>query len=349
MSPQPLLSITDSGLFCEAGNFYIDPWAPVARAIITHAHSDHARFGAGAYLAAPGNEFLLRTRLGADAPVEVLSFGERVNAGDVILSFHPAGHILGSAQVRVEHRKTGEVWVVSGDYKIEPDPTCPPFEPVKCHTFITEATFGLPIYRWENSDAIFDQINNWWRNNQSRDKASILYCYALGKAQRILAGVDASIGPIYTHGAVESLTQDYRAAGVNLPDTKIAAMAPRKTKWSEALVLAPPLAHGTPWLRRFGSIATGFASGWMAVRGMRRRKAIDRGFVLSDHSDWDGLLSAVGESQAQRVLVTHGYATEMVKYLQELGIESGALSTRFEGELNEQGTEIENAEAVEES
>lgn len=333
MQRGPLLKITDSGLFCEAGNFYIDPWGPADRAIVTHAHSDHARPGARAYLAAQGNAHLLASRLGADAPIDILNYGERLDVNGVTVSFHPAGHILGSAQVRLEHH--GEVWVISGDYKLDPDPTCAPFEPVQCHTFITEATFALPIYRWPVVTEVFEQINSWWRTNQERGKTSILYCYALGKAQRILAGIDSSIGPIYTHGAVENLTEDYRREGVELPSTTVAGAAPRKTKWSDALILAPPSASGTPWLRRFGSIATGFASGWMAVRGMRRRRAIDRGFILSDHADWTGLLTAVVESHAERVLVTHGYAPMMARYLQEKGIESAALSTRFEDALEE--------------
>lgn len=333
MQRGPLLKLTDSGLFCEAGNFYVDPWGPADRAIITHAHSDHARSGARAYLAAQGNARLLASRLGYDAPIDILNYGERLGVNGVSVSFHPAGHILGSAQVRLEHQ--GEVWVVSGDYKLDPDPTCVPFEPMQCHTFITEATFGLPIYRWPAAVEVFDQINSWWRTNQERGKTSILYCYALGKAQRILAGIDSSIGPIYTHGAVENLTEDYRREGVELPPTTVAAEAPRKTKWSDALILAPPSANGTPWLRRFGSIATGFASGWMSVRGMRRRRAIDRGFILSDHADWTALLTAIVESHAERVLVTHGYASMMARYLQEKGIESAALSTQFEDALEE--------------
>jgi putative mRNA 3-end processing factor len=333
MARAPLLATTDKGLYCEAGDFYVDPWEPVTRAIITHAHSDHARFGARSYLAAQGNEMLLRTRLGVDAPVETLPYGESIDVDGVQVSFHPAGHILGSAQVRLEHK--GEVWVVSGDYKIKPDPTCPQFEPVPCNTFITEATYGLPIYRWPDTADVFEQINSWWRGNQARGKCSMLYCYALGKAQRILAGVDSSIGPIYTHGAVERLTQDYRDSNVSLPSTTIAGTLPRKTKWSDSLILAPPSAHGTPWLRRFGSIATGFASGWMSVRGMRRRKAVDRGFILSDHSDWDELLTAVVESRAERILVTHGYVNVLVRFLQERGIDAGAIPTRFEGELGE--------------
>jgi putative mRNA 3-end processing factor len=331
----PLLEVTESGLYCGPGKFHIDPWEPVERAVITHAHSDHARVGTTKYLAAAGNERLLRTRLGEEAQIQTLPFGQKLTINDCDVSFHPAGHILGSAQIRVEHR--GEIWVVSGDYKLEPDPTCPAFEPVRCDTFITEATYGLPIYRWPKPRDVFSQIDSWWRQNQERQKCSVLFCYALGKAQRILAGVDQSIGPIYTHGAVERLAEDYRQSGVNLVKTQLAGTAPKRTDWTKGLILAPPSAMGTPWLRRFGSIATGFASGWMLVRGMRRRKAIDRGFILSDHSDWTDLLTAIAETGADKILVTHGYVPVLVRYLREHGVDAAGLSTRFEGEQQESG------------
>jgi putative mRNA 3-end processing factor len=357
MTKPPLLQVTDKGLYCQAGDFYVDPWEPVERAVITHAHSDHARIGTSRYLAAAGNELILRTRLGPDAVIETVPYGKKIDLQGCYVSLHPAGHILGSAQVRVESSR-GEVWVVSGDYKMTRDDTCAQFEPVQCHTFITEATFALPVYRWRPDSEIFAQINSWWKNNQQRGKASVLYCYALGKAQRILAGIDEEIGPIFTHGAVERLNEDYRQSGVLLPPTKLAGAAPRKTDWSKALILAPPSAMGTPWLRRFGSIASGFASGWMIIRGMRRRKAIDRGFILSDHSDWSDLLSAINQSSAERVLVTHGYVPILVRYLQEQGIDAAGLSTRFEGEQLEtdthaiatarEQTETESAEFVSE-
>lgn len=326
----PLLSLTKNGLYCEAGDFYIDPWEPVDRAVITHAHSDHARHDSKHYLANTGSERLLRTRLGQNISIQTLDYGEPLKFSDATITLFPAGHILGSAQVRVESR--GEVWVVSGDYKLGPDRTCAPFEPVPCDTFISEATFGLPIYRWPASEAVFEQINQWWRINQARGKASVLFCYALGKAQRVLAGVDSTIGPIFTHGAVERVTQDYRQSGIALPSTTIAGIAPHKTDWSKALILAPPSAAGTPWLRRFGAVSTGFASGWMAVRGMRRRKAVDRGFVLSDHTDWTGLHTAIAASGASNVLVTHGYVAVMVRYLSEQGLNASAIPTQFEGE-----------------
>jgi putative mRNA 3-end processing factor len=245
------------------------------------------------------------------------------------VSLHPAGHILGSAQVRLESR--GEIWVVSGDFKIEPDPTCAPFEPLPCHVFITESTFGLPIYRWPTPATVFADINAWWRANREAGKASLLYGYALGKAQRLLAGLDASIGPIYLHGAVDKMTAAYREAGVSLPPTQYAA-AERGFDWSGSLILAPPSAHQTPWMRKFGTVSTGFASGWMTIRGTRRRKAVDRGFVLSDHADWPGLLTAIEAAGAERIGVTHGYSNVLVRWLQERGKDAWALPTRYEGE-----------------
>lgn len=333
-----LMRTTERGLYCEAGDFYIDPWMQVERAVITHAHGDHARWGCGRYLAAREGERVLRTRLGPDARIRVVDYGEPVDVDGVRITFHPAGHILGSAQVRVEHR--GEVWVVSGDYKTEPDSTCTPFEAVRCHTFVTESTFGLPIYRWSPEREVFAAIDAWWRANQEAGKASLLYAYALGKAQRLLAGVDPSIGPIYEHGAVARLTQDYRDTGVRLPETRYAGGEPRGFDWSRALIVAPPSAHGTPWMRRFGAVSTAFASGWMRVRGQRRRRSVDRGFVLSDHVDWPSLLAAIDATGAECVWVTHGYREPVVRWLRERGLQALAVASRWEGEEDAGDVEI---------
>ncbi len=331
-----MLRITENGLYCPSGNFYIDPWGPVDCAVSTHAHSDHAQPGSKRYLTAEPGQQLLRARLGEDAAIESVPYGEPVWFDGVRVSLHPAGHVLGSAQVRVEHR--GEVWVVSGDYKLEPDATCAAFEALRCHTFVTESTFGLPIYRWRAQAEIFAQIDAWWRSNQEKGKASLLFAYALGKAQRVLAGVDPSIGPIYTHGAVEKLAGIYRDARIRLPETTHAAEAGERD-WSRALILAPPLANGTPWMRRFGALSTGFASGWMRIRGARRRRSLDRGFVLSDHADWPGLLSAIDATGASQVWVTHGYRLPLVRWLEEKGLAAMAVETRFEGEQDEAGAE----------
>jgi putative mRNA 3-end processing factor len=253
----------------------------------------------------------------------------------VVVSLHPAGHILGSAQVRLEYR--GEVWVVSGDYKTDPDPTCRAFEPVRCHTFVTESTFGLPVYRWPAQAEVLHEINQWWRANQQAGRTSLLYGYALGKAQRLLAGLDPSIGPILTHGAVERMTAAYRAAGVPLPATTHAAAMDRADR-GRAIVLAPPSADGSTWVRRFGEHATGFASGWMLIRGARRRRSLARGFPLSDHVDWPGLMAAIEATGAARVLVTHGYTGPVVRWLRERGIEAEVMETRFEGERDDGAT-----------
>jgi putative mRNA 3-end processing factor len=276
----------------------------------------------------------MRTRLGPEASIATVAYGETFSINGVKLSLHPAGHILGSAQVRVEHR--GEVWVVSGDYKTEPDPTCTPFEPVRCHTFITESTFGLPIYRWDPQAETFAEIRAWWRANAEAGRASVLYAYALGKAQRLLAGfADASEGPIYTHGAVERLNRDYREGGVRLPPTAWAGGMPKGHDWSGSLIVAPPSAQGSTWLRKFGGASTAFASGWMRIRGTRRRRSVDRGFALSDHVDWPSLLGAIRATGAGSIRVTHGYRDAVVRWLREHGVAAQSLSSRWEGEPEE--------------
>jgi len=320
------------GLYCVPGDFYIDPWRPVARAIITHAHSDHARVGHGHYLAATPGVGILKSRLG-DINIDALPYGETVTHNKVTISLHPAGHVLGSAQVRMEYG--GEVWVASGDYKVEADGTCATFEPVRCDTFITESTFGLPIYRWQPQSEIFADINQWWRRNADNGRCSVLFCYSFGKAQRILHGIDPSIGPIVCHGAVEPLNRVYRDAGVCIPDTLAVPDIKDKSIYQRALVIAPPSAGGSTWMRRFGDYSDAFASGWMQLRGARRRRAVDRGFVLSDHADWPGLMQAIKSTEAQRVIVTHGQIPVMVRWLSEIGLDAGAFETEYGDEDNE--------------
>ncbi|WP_109477764.1 ligase-associated DNA damage response exonuclease [Paraburkholderia sp. C35] len=323
-----LIVARPEGLYCPPGDFHIDPWRPVERAVITHAHADHARFGHQRYLAAEPGALVLQSRLPGIA-LQTLRYGERMAINGVDVSLHPAGHVLGSAQVRVEYR--GEVWVASGDYKLDPDPTCTPFEPVRCDTFITESTFGLPIYRWDAPQTVFDGIDSWWRHNAATGRASVLFCYAFGKAQHILAGIDAGIGPIFCHGAVEPLNRAYRAAGVALPPVRLVSEIPAKNKdaFKQALIIAPPSAQGSAWLRRFGDYSDAFASGWMRLRGTRRRRGVDRGFVLSDHADWPSLQTAIAATGAQRVIVTHGQVEPLVRWLREQGLEAGAFATEY--------------------
>lgn len=314
-----ILEPREPGLYCPAGDFYIDPATPVDRAVITHAHSDHASPGSRSYLTAQSGAALLRARIGSDSAIQPLPYGEPLTFGDVQLSLHPAGHMLGSSQIRLQ--RGGEVWVVSGDYKLAPDPTCAPFEPLRCHTFVTESTFALPIFRWPAEHEIAAAIEAWWRANRESGKASLLFGYPLGKAQRVLASIDSSIGPIYCHGAVERYNRIYREQGIPLPAST------ELENYAGALILGPPSAHNSPWTRRFGLASTAMASGWMRIRGTRRRRSLDRGFVLSDHSDWPSLLRAIDETNAARVWVTHGYRAPLVRWLQEHGRDAQAVET----------------------
>jgi putative mRNA 3-end processing factor len=343
-----LIELRNEGLFCPPGAFYIDPWRPVERAVITHAHADHARPGHARYLAVADSEQVLRTRLG-DIALQVIAYGEAIDINGVKVSLHPAGHVLGSSQVRVEY--AGEVWVVSGDYKLEADATCAAFEAVRCHTFVTESTFALPIYRWAPPRTVFADINAWWDANAREGRASVLYGYAFGKAQRMLAGVDAGIGPIVCHGAVENLNRAYRATGVVLPHTaSVTEVTSNDLK--RALIVAPPSAQGTPWLKRFGKYSDAFASGWMQLRGARRRRGVDRGFVLSDHADWPGLMQAIEATGAQRVIATHGYSNILVRWLQQKGMQASTFDTEFGNEdttAPQESTESDAADVAEAS
>ncbi len=335
---KPLLQPTPAGLCCPAGDFYIDPVHPVKRAVITHAHADHARAGSRSYLCAREGQALLQARLGPDARIESLPYGAEVKLDGITLSLHPAGHIRGSAQVRIE--QGGHVTVVSGDYKTAPDPTCTPLEPLRGHTFVSESTFGLPIFRWPTVDAVMASINAWWRENREQGRTSILFAYALGKAQRILAGLDPAIGPIWTHGAVERINRIYRQAGVALPATHYIGDLEDRSLQGAALVIAPPSADNPAWMRRFPSRSRAFASGWMRIRGHRRRRSVDRGFVISDHSDWDGLVATINASGAETIHLTHGYAAEMARWLQEQGQDAEVLPTADTADAKPDGEDV---------
>ncbi len=326
----PLLSPDAAGLACPEGGFHVDPWRPVPRAVITHAHADHARGGSDAYLCTPGTAAMLRQRLGT-VQVQEAGWGEPVALGAVTVSFHPAGHVPGSAQLRVA--RAGEVWVVSGDYKTAPDGLSEAFEPVACDTFVSECTFGLPVFRWPDQGAELARIRDWWAGCAAAGVVPVLGAYSLGKAQRLIAGL-AGAGPIAAHPAVEGASAALRAAGYPVPDTLPAAppLPPG------ALVIAPPAALAGGWAGRFGPASTAFASGWMAIRGLRRRRGAERGFVLSDHADWPGLNAAIRATGAARVLLTHGTTAAFARYLAEGGLEAGALATAYAGEsLDEAG------------
>lgn len=328
---RPLVETTPAGLYCTAGGFYIDPWQPLpgSHAIITHAHSDHAKLGAEHYLTSRSGEQLLRVRLGAEASITPLDFGARRTIGDVTVSLHPAGHVLGSAMIRIEHQ--GEVWVLSGDYATIRHDAAEPMEPVKCHVFFTESTFALPIYRWKQQAEIAADLNAWWAANQREGRASVVFGYSLGKAQRLLAMLDASIGPIIVHGAILPFLPHYARSGVHLPAVLHADDPDAKKAGANAMIIAPPSADNSPWLRRFRDPATAFASGWMRIRGTRRRRSVDRGFVLSDHADWPGLLDTIRATGASRIGAMHGSTRPFSRWLREQGLDSFEVSTRYEG------------------
>lgn len=331
---KPLLSFTDKGIYCNLADVYLDPWKKVKKAVVTHAHADHAKWGMGEYLAHPHTIAFMRKRIGP-IKTQALDYGQPLTINGVKISLHPAGHIPGSAQIRLEYK--GEIWVVSGDYKIDPDPLSLAFEPIPCHNFITESTFGLPVYQWPDSKQVYKEINDWWRVNAANNRASLLIGYSLGKSQRLLAGLDDDIGPIYTHGAAENLNEVYRALKLPLPETKRVPQSSKKGDFKRAMILAPPSALGSSWIKRFEPYSTGLASGWMALRGTRRRRNVDRGFIMSDHADWSGLNYAVKESGAEKVFVTHGYSDIFSRWLADLGYDARVVTTEFEGELHEIG------------
>jgi putative mRNA 3-end processing factor len=328
--PSDLVVLRREGLYCPQGDFFIDPWKPVERAVITHGHGDHARPGMADYFASRPGLPILRWRLGGQ-PYHAYDYGEAFEIGDARVSFHSAGHVLGSAQVRIE--ADGQVWVASGDYKRQHDPTCAPFEVVDCDTFITEATFGLPIYRWPDTTDVARDIVEWRDHCASRGEAPVLLCYALGKAQRVLAELAMwTDRPVFLHGAVAAGVQVYRDAGVHMVETLPVSETAKGAEFAGELVLAPPSAAGRPWMRRFKRAQTGFASGWMRVRGNRRRRNYDRGFVVSDHADWPDLMRTIRETGARRVIATHGNTDAIIRALNDDGIAAEAFATDFGGE-----------------
>ncbi len=321
-----LITFTDKGLYCAAGNFYIDPWKPVDKAIITHAHSDHARWGSNYYLCHHLTKPILQLRLGANN-YESIGWNEPVYMNGVKVSLHPAGHIIGSSQIRVEYH--GEVWVISGDYKTEDDGISGVFEPVKCNTFITESTFGLPIYQWKPQQEIYKNIQDWIADNEARQNCSVLIAYSLGKAQRVLQAASKVTDRIYVHGAIWNTHQALLAAGIAQPSVKRVTPETTKEELKSAVIIAPPSAEGTPWIKKFQPYKVGVCSGWMQVRGNARRRNVDAGFALSDHADWKGLLQAVKATGAEKVFATHGFQSAFSRYLNEIGIEADEVKTEY--------------------
>lgn len=334
-----LIEFTDKGLYCRQGDFYIDPWKPVNKAVITHAHSDHARPGSNSYLCHHSTKPLLQLRLG-DNHYESIGWDEVVYMNGVKVSLHPAGHIIGSAQVRVEFKN--EVWVFTGDFKTEDDGLSAAFEPIKCNSFITESTFGLPIYKWQTQDVIFDNMKDWIAQNKLSGKTSVFIAYSLGKSQRILRPLAETGLPIFVHGAVHNIHQTLVNSGWDLPLVKRVTPETSKEELKESIVIAPSGAEGSPWIKRFSPYAIGICSGWMQVRGNVRRKNADAGFALSDHADWDGLISAVKATGAERVFATHGFQSAFSRFLNEQGIEAAEVKTNYGNDEEETPSPIED-------
>lgn len=339
MASAPLITFTDRGIYCPRADVYVDPWKPVARALITHGHADHARAGHGHYMCTASAAPIMLHRLG-EITLQTVQYGEVICINGVDISFHPAGHVVGSAQIRLAHK--GEVWVISGDYKIENDGISEPFEPIRCTHFITECTFGLPIFKWQPQAVIAAEINTWWARNQAAGKTSMIGAYSLGKAQRILSMLDVSIGRVLTHGAIEVSNGILRKQGVTLPDTIQVTPDVDPKAYAGAMVLAPPAALGSKWARSFGASSSGFASGWMRLRGVRRRRALDQGFVISDHADWNGLCDAIKLTGAENIYVTHGYTDIFARHLRGIGYNVAIVETDFQSEA----AQSEESEAI---
>ncbi len=329
MTNKGLLVHTALGLYCPKADVYLDPWKPVKKAILTHGHADHARWGSSSYLCTPTAAPVIKYRLG-DINLETLPFGEEKLINGVSFSFHPAGHILGSAQIKVSYK--GEMVVFSGDYKTANDGFSEAFEPVKCHTFITESTFGLPVYHWQDQKWVFNEMEEWCKNNRNNGQLSILYGYSLGKAQRILQGLPESVGPIFTHSTIEAVLNVMRNQGVSLKNTIPVNEHLTRADLLSGVIIAPPAVQNSNWLKKFEPIRNGVVSGWMALRGARRRRNADKGFVLSDHADWEGLNEAISLTGAENVFVTHGYTDILSKWLIDKGLNAHPLETNFEGD-----------------
>lgn len=315
-----MLSLSNNGIYCAQGGFYIDATRRVDRNIVTHAHSDHARSGHKSYLASSHSVPLMQGRLGKKINIQGLEYGEETVLNGVKISLHPAGHIFGSSQVRIEYK--GEIWVVSGDYKMEDDNLSGQFEPVKCNTFISECTFGLPVYNWPDQYLIYEQINSWWKTNKSRGVTSLLFGYSLGKSQRILKNIDHGVGPVYVHKTVNTMNEAIRSAGGEIPITFVIDDKTDIKQIQGELIIAPPSITSGRLLQGIGPIATAMASGWAMTGKNFGRSSFSEGFILSDHADWNGLLTAIKETEAEKVITMHGYTKELTRYLNEIGVDS---------------------------
>ncbi len=333
-----IIRFTKKGLYCIPGKFYLDPWGQVDYAVISHGHADHARWGMKHYLCVDDSKAILKHRIGHDISIESLPYGIEKTINGVKLSFHPAGHIIGSAQIRLEYK--GHVTVFTGDYKTNADSLTIPFEPVKCHTFITESTFGLPIYHWQDDAIIRQQMQNWVLGNQQQNKTSVFVGYSLGKSQRIMSLLDGC-APILVHNAIYQLNEVIRSSGIKLPHADLWQATTDKNLLQNNIVIVPPALIGSNMIKRIPNAAIALCSGWMQIRGHRRWQAVDAGFVVSDHADWNGLISAVKATEAEQVYVTHGYQETFARYLNEIGISAAEVETEYGSNEDAEAKETE--------
>ena len=333
-----MLEFRPQGMFCKPGNFYIDPWLPVDFALITHGHADHARWGMKKYLCHDFTVPILKRRISSQINVQGISYNQSIFINGVKVSFHPAGHIIGSSQIRMEYK--GKIVVISGDYKTQDDGLSTPFEPVKCHEFVSESTFGLPIYNWLPVSQLNEQMQDWVLQNQSNGKTSVFIGYSLGKAQRVMQAL-RNVGKIYVHFSIAKLNEAYKSVGINLPDYEVVDLRQDIKHLNQSIVILPPSLSDSNVIRKIPNRATAYCSGWMQVRGARRWRSADAGFAMSDHADWNGLLEAIKATEAEKIYVTHGQTAVFAKYLNEIGIYAEEVKTEFGNEEPEEEIKIQ--------
>lgn len=326
MKSKTFIKLTNKGLYCVPGKFYLDPWKPVEMAVISHGHGDHARWGMKKYLCHTYTEPILRLRIGEDISIQTAAYGEKININGVQVSLHPAGHIIGSSQIRMEYK--GYVIVFSGDYKTDNDGLSTPFELQKCNEFITESTFGLPIYNWLTPAEYASQMQSWVTQNQTNGKTSVFIGYSLGKAQRIMQSVQGS-GKIYVHQSIGRLNEGIESVGIDLPEYETINLHENAKETDGQIVILPPALFDSNVIKKIPNRATAICSGWMQVRGSRRWRSADAGFAISDHADWNSLIATVKGTEAEKVYVTHGQTAVFSKYLNEIGIDAVELKTIF--------------------
>lgn len=331
-----LLKFTPKGIYCIPGKFYIDPWRPVDLAVITHGHADHARSGMKKYLCHHFTKPILHSRIGKEIECQSVEYGEILNINGVKVSLHPAGHIIGSAQIRMEYK--GYVSVVSGDYKIQDDGISTPFESVKCNEFVSESTFGLPVYNWLSVAAQEQQMRNWVQQNKANGKTSVFIGYSLGKSQRIMKALEG-LDELNVHYSIAKLNEAYESVGVQLPDYKTIDLREDKKHLDGKIVILPPALIDNPAMKKIPNLAYAICSGWMQIRGARRWRSADAGFAISDHADWQGLISAIKATKAEKVHITHGQTAVFSKYLNEIGISADEVKTEYGND--EETTEFE--------